>query len=82
MWNGHLTGCSGTLSTWASAKTSWPPRCAVVDLMLLRLDRGKIMPNRSSGTPPSNSDFDTSQLRFAGCCVGNYPRIAMATPER
>jgi bifunctional non-homologous end joining protein LigD len=43
--NGRLTGCSGMSSTWASAKISWPARCAAADLMLASLDRGKAGPS-------------------------------------
>src|SRR5437764_1734101 len=35
-WN--LRVCSGTSSTWASAKISWPATCAAAHLMLAKLN--------------------------------------------
>jgi ATP dependent DNA ligase C terminal region len=48
MSNGRLAVCSGTWFTWASAKISRLPRCAVADLMLVSAGPGKVGPPRSS----------------------------------
>ena len=44
MLSGRLMVCSDMSSTSASAKISWRPRCAVVDLMSTRLNPGKAGP--------------------------------------
>src|SRR5437870_527384 len=49
MSNGRRTVCSGMSSTWASARISWPARCAAAHLIVARLIAVKLAPEGRPG---------------------------------